>query len=883
MAPPSNPSTEGSIAKRLHIGGLTNPKITHSDLEKRFSSFGKVEGVEGVGIDANGDPRTYAYLSLTTTPAQLSRCLSLLSGSTWKGSLLKIGEARQHYAVRLEAEREALKRPLDEEDLTAAGKKKKKAKLGRGVKGIEAKNMDLVEIDNVEGRKNWHLTPLSHLIRPLILRPSHPVPAPTLALQTPPPPPPPPPASSKSSKAKAAKPAKAPPAPKKKKTGKGGLKSSAPPVRSRLIVIDPRRYERSHLGAHMLDSGDVKEERGWICVDAEGGEEGVVKWVREGANGEELGVEEVLIGKKRVDEVLRVLSRLREGEAGSSSSSSKKVTEEKSSVEGQDEDEDMEFEPLNFDNDDASNGDEEEDDWIPLNPAGETSASAASLFSNDDDPLPTVESSTTISPLFTSKKLPPTTTTNTKPTPAPAPAPALSSTKTKTAPPPPAAPTPAPTKPLKSKPSPHHPVAAVAEPTVDPLEREFLEEKARGLDVLKNLFGGGWSPEPTSPPPRVEALPGGIVYNSDGEEDTIPTTAQAPAVFEEVEEVATVVAVKEQVEKQKPVAVVAEATTKKSVSFAGVPEVEEVEEMVVEEEGGEEEDEEEEDEAELDPIELAMRELRGWGGSDSEEEEEAAVVEKETPAVMRLRGGAGRSDVSDESDQDLDSASSESESESENEDSSSSSDDDEEEAVVVPEVKKVVEVVAAPEPPPAKKAKKNNPLKDMFAPQSDEGASFSLLSSLPLDLDLDPSSDPTLSSTLPLPSNLPSTSFSSYPTTSTQDLASSATTSLTATFKPDASIPYFFPFLHLSEAERAKGPKLQAKSVLELEREKEGEGVGGFWRKDTEEEMQARWEQDHLELTREYKKRHREAVKRRRRRGAVDGEEDGEGNAVGDM
>jgi len=47
--------------------------------------------------------------------------------------------------------------------------------------------------------------------------------------------------------------------------------------------------------------------------------------------------------------------------------------------------------------------------------------------------------------------------------------------------------------------------------------------------------------------------------------------------------------------------------------------------------------------------------------------------------------------------------------------------------------------------------------------------------------------------------------------------------------------------------------------------------------------MQARWDQDHLELTREYKKRHREAVKRRRRRGAVDGEEDGEGNAAGDM
>jgi len=63
MAPPSNPSTDGHIAKRLHIGGLTNPKITHLDLEKRFSSFGKVEGVEGVGTDANGefDARASSY------------------------------------------------------------------------------------------------------------------------------------------------------------------------------------------------------------------------------------------------------------------------------------------------------------------------------------------------------------------------------------------------------------------------------------------------------------------------------------------------------------------------------------------------------------------------------------------------------------------------------------------------------------------------------------------------------------------------------------------------------------------------------------------------------------------------------------------------------
>jgi hypothetical protein len=54
MVAPTKQSTDEVLVKRLHIGGLTNPKITHLDLEKRFSSFGTVGAVEGVGIDANG-------------------------------------------------------------------------------------------------------------------------------------------------------------------------------------------------------------------------------------------------------------------------------------------------------------------------------------------------------------------------------------------------------------------------------------------------------------------------------------------------------------------------------------------------------------------------------------------------------------------------------------------------------------------------------------------------------------------------------------------------------------------------------------------------------------------------------------------------------------
>lgn len=53
----------------------------------------------------------------------------------------------------------------------------------------------------------------------------------------------------------------------------------------------------------------------------------------------------------------------------------------------------------------------------------------------------------------------------------------------------------------------------------------------------------------------------------------------------------------------------------------------------------------------------------------------------------------------------------------------------------------------------------------------------------------------------------------------------------------------------------------------------DGKGIGGFWRCETEEEVKENWDENHLELTREFKRRHREAVKRRKRRGGVEGED----------
>jgi hypothetical protein len=101
------------ITKRLHISGLTTAISSH-DLEGRLATFGSLTALDGFGkLDALGQPRKFVYVTLQTTKSQLSRCMqsptsspsdqstvcfslgmNVLSGSTWKGAKLRIGEAK---------------------------------------------------------------------------------------------------------------------------------------------------------------------------------------------------------------------------------------------------------------------------------------------------------------------------------------------------------------------------------------------------------------------------------------------------------------------------------------------------------------------------------------------------------------------------------------------------------------------------------------------------------------------------------------------------------------------------------------------------------------------------------------------------------------------
>jgi hypothetical protein len=113
---PNSPMTDKGevISKRPQISGLT-PAIFIEDISPRLGPFGSVTALDGLGKCALGQPRKFAYPILQTIKPQLSRCASTtrplvpsvfltivtgmngLSGSTWKGARLHIGEAKQTF------------------------------------------------------------------------------------------------------------------------------------------------------------------------------------------------------------------------------------------------------------------------------------------------------------------------------------------------------------------------------------------------------------------------------------------------------------------------------------------------------------------------------------------------------------------------------------------------------------------------------------------------------------------------------------------------------------------------------------------------------------------------------------------------------------------
>ncbi|KAF9221062.1 hypothetical protein BS17DRAFT_810201 [Gyrodon lividus] len=216
--------TDGLLTKRLHISGLT-PSITPADLERRLAAFGTVKDMDGFGArDALGDPRKFAYVTMEIGSKELAKCLNVLSGSTWKGTKLRIGEAKLDFRERIARINSLPPRPV-----------RPKRSHAHNYYGYASPNLPLSPLSPTTAAvtPGWVVTPSGRIVRPMRMRPERPL-APVLSVLT----------ASKGKDGRA-------------KAGKVKKRVKPPPIRARRRKIDPTKWDSVYLKGVFLDSVPV--------------------------------------------------------------------------------------------------------------------------------------------------------------------------------------------------------------------------------------------------------------------------------------------------------------------------------------------------------------------------------------------------------------------------------------------------------------------------------------------------------------------------------------------------------------------------------------------------------------------------------------------------
>ncbi|XP_075015439.1 nucleolar protein 8 [Calonectris borealis] len=98
------------VSKRLYVGGLGHT-VSKAELQERFGKFGHVLDAEIITRkDDQGNPmKTFAYISVSISDADLRKCISILNKTKWKGGTLQIELAKESFLHRLAMEREEAK------------------------------------------------------------------------------------------------------------------------------------------------------------------------------------------------------------------------------------------------------------------------------------------------------------------------------------------------------------------------------------------------------------------------------------------------------------------------------------------------------------------------------------------------------------------------------------------------------------------------------------------------------------------------------------------------------------------------------------------------------------------------------------------------------
>ncbi|KAI6000423.1 hypothetical protein F5J12DRAFT_260771 [Pisolithus orientalis] len=206
------------VTQRLHISGLT-PSITPSDIHRRLSAFGSVKSLDGFGkLDALGDPRPFAYVTLEGKEKDIAKCMNVLSGSTWKGAKLRIGEAKPDYHQRI-AYVNSLSPPPP-----------RTPRLKRRQLAFPSTTLPLdtpLSRNDAAKTPGWVVLPSGRVVRPMRMRPLRPL-EPTRAM-----------GGWQGTRGK---------------TGKKAKKKKVPPLRARRRLIDPTKWDSTYLTGAFLET-----------------------------------------------------------------------------------------------------------------------------------------------------------------------------------------------------------------------------------------------------------------------------------------------------------------------------------------------------------------------------------------------------------------------------------------------------------------------------------------------------------------------------------------------------------------------------------------------------------------------------------------------------
>lgn len=259
-------SFSSGVTKRWHLSPLSQEVHTPEAIRSLLSPHGQVLSLAHwpPPINAVGEPYRYAFVTIRGDKAKLEKAVARISGSVWKGRKIWIREAKRDYQGKYGSadetyginQRSPIKSSADAAERlirdTPEEKAKRKAKLRRSLDGVEhdwvRKKRVITEEDVKAGKMwGWRVTSAGHLLRPIQMRPDRPI----LPL------------TSEYSK----KPA-------------GGPAKDAVPQRARLQLIDPARYGAVHLSGSLLSDDDTPNQHElWVCEEVEK-QEGPVKWVR---------------------------------------------------------------------------------------------------------------------------------------------------------------------------------------------------------------------------------------------------------------------------------------------------------------------------------------------------------------------------------------------------------------------------------------------------------------------------------------------------------------------------------------------------------------------------------------------------------------------------